>query len=205
MVTHPQVFISYSFSNYTVDFIEALERRLSEKEISFWRDETNISPGDNWSKAIENALTHCIVVIVVVTPQSISSQYVTFEWSYARGLGKKVIAILYDGNEEDIHPKLKEYQYIDFRGGVRKWDYLLQTLTQAISEQTSVLSSSKLVEQSQIINTFYRIAENKTTGKLEINDIINGFVRNDIIENTEAQLIRLAIEEQYQRISSNKS
>lgn len=108
-MTH--IFISYSHNDD--DFATELESRLEAKGIDAWTDH-DLEVGDNWKEGIDAAIEQCFALLVVVSPQSKSSEYVTYEWSYALGAGIKVLPLLL--KPTPLHPKLADLQYLDFTG-----------------------------------------------------------------------------------------
>jgi hypothetical protein len=106
------VFISYRFEHSVRYFVDAMEAQFATAGITWWRDRVNITPGMGWDRAIDDAIRACRVVVVIVTPESMRSQYVNYEWCYALGLGRYIVPVLYDSTEQ--HVKLKEFQGVDF-------------------------------------------------------------------------------------------
>jgi hypothetical protein len=69
-------------------------------------------------------------LIVVVTPSAKASEYVTYEWAFAWGVGVKVIPVLLEPTP--LHPRLEVLQYLDFSiRSARPWDKLLARLRDA--------------------------------------------------------------------------
>jgi hypothetical protein len=62
-----------------------------------------------------------------MSPDSINSHYVTYEWAFAHGLGKPIIPLLYQ--KTDLHKKLSDLQYLDFtHRTIRPWDQLFERI-----------------------------------------------------------------------------
>src|SRR3954452_15491792 len=107
------VFISYS--SVDGDFADLLRLRLEQEGFTVWTDNGNLVAGDDWRDEIDQAIRDAFAVIVVMTPNSRSSQYVTFEWSFALGIGNvKVIPLLKEVGG-DTHPRIDPLQRLDFR------------------------------------------------------------------------------------------
>jgi len=66
----------------------------------------------HWDNSIEQALESCDTMLVLLSDQSVSSENVKDEYSYAIENGKKVIPVLLE--ECEIPFRLKRRQYIDF-------------------------------------------------------------------------------------------
>ena len=112
-------FVSYKHEPTSETFVKELRGRLQDEPgFTVWTD-TDIEPGSIWKQAIDNAINDSIAVLMIITPASLKSQYVTYEWSYALGKGKRVIPLLLEPPDPNnpIHPKLDDIQRgADFTG-----------------------------------------------------------------------------------------
>ena len=104
------IFISYSKKDST--FANKLADNLSEAGLKIWIDRS-IGGGEQWRESIEQNLKAAGDVIIIVSKNSLASDWVQHEGSLAYGWGKKLYPILIDtvGN---LPPWLEEYQWIDF-------------------------------------------------------------------------------------------
>lgn len=105
-----KVFLSYSRSN--TDFVLRLVRKLKEEGVDVWLDQTDIHPGSRWDVAIEKALESCDTILVVFSPDSVSSQNVLDEVSYGIEEGKRILPVLLQSCK--IPFRLRRFQYTDF-------------------------------------------------------------------------------------------
>jgi len=105
-----QIFISYSKKDS--DFAHKLANDLKAAGFKIWIDES-IAGGDQWRETIEKNLKDASEVIIVVSPNSMASQWVQHEGSLAYGWGKQLFPILIEPTET-LPPWLEEYQWIDF-------------------------------------------------------------------------------------------
>jgi hypothetical protein len=138
-----QIFISHSHKD--IDFAEDLHARLVQAGFTVWRD-TGIRGGEDWRREIDQAIQESVALVVMMTPEAKSSEYVTYEWAFALGAGTKVIPILLKRTE--LHPRLELLQYLDFtRPNAWPWDRLIESLSKA--------QSSKLQEEQPA----YRVHE----------------------------------------------
>ena len=121
----PQVFISYA-SNDAI-FADLTKMKLKEAEIRVWLDHGELRGGEEWRNSIDRGITNSDVMLVILTPSSCESPYVTYEWGFALGKEKKVIPILLQDTQ--IHPRLEVLQYLDFRN-LRScpWDELIEQI-----------------------------------------------------------------------------
>lgn len=127
-------FISYQHDSKR--FARTLKKNLEEYQILCWIDD-NIRYGDKWKNLIDTEIENSSGVIVIVTLAAMRSSYVTYEWSYAMGLGKKVIPVILEMPElTDIHPKLTDLQrhnFDDLRS--HKWKKLADELRNILSQE----------------------------------------------------------------------
>jgi hypothetical protein len=136
-----RVFISYSHDDF--EFAESLQLRLDKEGFETWMDVERLNAGEDWREEIDVAIKNSFALLLILTPKALESRYVSYEWSFAWGAGKKVIPLLLiQVDDNDIHPRLDRRQYLDFttRKG-REWDKLFGRLSQ-IREQ--VLNNYKV-------------------------------------------------------------
>lgn len=119
-------FISYSHKNNR--FVDELEIQLQNQGFAYWIDH-KIIPGEDWRKAIDDAIKASQGIILVVSKESMQSNYVTYEWSFGMGNDKPVIPLLIeDFDDVELHPKLESQQLIHFYPEKRDWTTLFQHL-----------------------------------------------------------------------------
>lgn len=106
-----RLFISYSRHD------EALARQLatdlSTLGAQVWIDVDSIPPGMNWSRAIQQGLDACEVMLLIVSPESMSSRNVEDEWNYFHTRRKPILPLLC--RDATIPYQLDRVQRIDFR------------------------------------------------------------------------------------------
>ena len=118
------IFISYKRNDY--DFVLIMIQKLEESGFSVWIDD-HIKTGEDWREAIDRAIRDAFAVIVVMTPDAKSSEYVTYEWAFALGIGVKVVPVMYKITQ--LHPRLDALQYLDFtKRRNRPWNRLIAHL-----------------------------------------------------------------------------
>jgi uncharacterized protein YjbI with pentapeptide repeats len=81
------LFISYSHAD--TPFVERLEPRLTEKGIRFWRDVHNMTSG-RMEKQVDHAMRQNPTVILILSENSIRSDWVEHEARLARELEKEI-------------------------------------------------------------------------------------------------------------------
>lgn len=120
----PRAFVSYSSSNG--DFAELLKIKLEQSGITVWRDVHEIAAGEEWRNEIDYGLLHSDCIIIILNKHAAESAYVTYEWAFALGNGKKVIPVLLEDCE--VHPRIKVLQYLDFTDNKRPWETLSESV-----------------------------------------------------------------------------
>ncbi len=134
-----KVFISYSSSDSI--FADLTKMKLKEAGIQVWLDSGELRAGEEWRDAIDKGISSMDVMIVVLTPQSCESPYVTYEWGFALGKGKTVIPILL--KSANVHPRLDVFQYLDFRDhNAFPWSQLISEISESASKSKSNNSSA---------------------------------------------------------------
>jgi hypothetical protein len=159
-----QVFISYQHADYA--FASNLRYVLHENGFEAWLDDKSISPGDRYRQHIEDGLSGSFAVVVIVTPESHTSEYVTYEWSYALGKGKKIIPLLVRPTEK--HPVLEQFSHIDCTSSRPSFDELIRRLREVQQETnqtaTSVQPAETLPDDLNFILTrLYSLASTPVT------------------------------------------
>ncbi len=159
-MTH--VFISYAHKN--ADFTHDIAHKLAKMGIETWIDRNRLVAGDNWRTEIDQAITNSFAVIVVMSQDAFESKYVTYEWAFALGQGKRVIPILIE--DTSFHPVLEAIQYIDFSNDDQNWTNLLTTLETLkkqvrpeIRAAASLLSSPKKADWLEGIESLYELRD----------------------------------------------
>ncbi len=106
-------FISYSHKDvYELKALLAFLSNASFRDDEIWFDK-NIEAGERWSEEIDRALEEAYAILVLVTPISMSSIYVNYEWSWAIGYGKPVIPLLFKNVPEHLQHPMLRFQYFD--------------------------------------------------------------------------------------------
>ncbi|MCS6872566.1 MAG: toll/interleukin-1 receptor domain-containing protein [Anaerolineae bacterium] len=114
-MTAPKVFISYKRDEEGF-FIKELRRKIEgmrSMHVEVFQD-VDMPPGIHWMQEIDQQIQQSFAVVVVLTRGSVSSPFVTYEWSYALGAGIGVLPLLrHKGIEESVHGRLKALQHLD--------------------------------------------------------------------------------------------
>jgi tetratricopeptide (TPR) repeat protein len=120
------VFISYKHDEDSV-FAELLIHKIKDAGFETWRDHDQIQPGEDWRTEIDQAIKSSLALVVIMTPAAKTSEYITYEWAFALGVGIRVIPVLHKKTE--LHPRLKILQFLDFTNWKSfPWFSLIKTL-----------------------------------------------------------------------------
>ena len=101
----------FSYARKDTEFVLKLAQKLRAVGVNLWLDQLDILGGQRWDHAIEKALETCQGMIVVLSPESVASDTVMDEVSYALEKRKLVIPVLI--SHCDIPFRLRRVQYID--------------------------------------------------------------------------------------------
>jgi hypothetical protein len=124
------VFISYSHQDRFI--AEVLAQRLNRVGYHTWVDFRGIVGGSEWRQSIENGLNHSLVCLILMTPESLASEYVRYEIGRAQDNRCAIVPLMV----RDCRPlpELEKYQYVDFRRGIEDaFDDLHRALIFAIT------------------------------------------------------------------------
>jgi len=103
-----------------------VRRALQRARSKDWLDVDDIRAGGDWREAIDTALREAAAVVIVLSPNSATSEYVTYEWSFALGAGIPVIPVVVKRSK--LHPRLEALQHIDFTMETPEWGRLIDGL-----------------------------------------------------------------------------
>jgi TIR domain/NB-ARC domain len=120
------IFISYAHSDS--DFVDRLEADLRTQEgLSIWVDRHGLAGGQKWRRALQDAIDRAQVLLVVLSPEAVASQYVQIEYGYASEEGKLIIPLYYRSCKVPL--ELRSIQWIDFE---HSYEQGLAALVQAL-------------------------------------------------------------------------
>ncbi|HSL46192.1 MAG TPA: SUMF1/EgtB/PvdO family nonheme iron enzyme [Anaerolineales bacterium] len=103
-------FISYSRVNSA--FVVRLAKDLKTAGFDVWLDQLDIPKGARWDDEIEAAVERSSTFMIVLAPESIESQNVKDELSYAIDAGKHLLPVVIRPCK--IPLRLRRFQYVDF-------------------------------------------------------------------------------------------
>ncbi|NMF82431.1 toll/interleukin-1 receptor domain-containing protein [Nodosilinea sp. P-1105] len=105
------LFISYSRREtpFVVGLLEGLERA----KLNVWLDFRNLMPGHTWKTQITDAIAQQDIFLLVVSPASMASANVEYEWRHAMALKKRIILLIFEATP--LPDDLKLCEWVDFR------------------------------------------------------------------------------------------
>lgn len=115
--TMDQVFISYSHRDQ--EFVSRLALDLEKRGAQVWIDREDIHAGTKWQESIADGVRACKAFLLVVSPESLKSEWARREFDLAVASNRPVIPLLYRKANipRELAAPLQSYQYIDFRQG----------------------------------------------------------------------------------------
>lgn len=133
----------FSYARKDTEFVLKLATELRTVGVDLWLDQLDILGGQHWDRAVEDALESCEGMIAVLSPESLASNNVMDEVSYALEQRKLVVPIML--RPCDIPFRLRRVQYVDFS---TDYDLGFRQLLRALRiEQQSVVAAPQVVEQ----------------------------------------------------------
>jgi len=106
------VFLSYATKDSK--HAQDLYSKIHHEGFKVYFSEKTIVGGDNFSDNIRDALVESAELWVLITPNSLHSEWVTTEWGAAWGLGKRIVPILLQCSHEALPNRLKLLQCADY-------------------------------------------------------------------------------------------
>jgi len=108
-----KIFLSYSRKD--IDFARKLSGDLEKAGYDVWWDLTDLRGGDDWVRVIPDAIAKSDFFIIVLSPNSIESEWVRKEYTQALSLRKKIIPLMFASC--DVPFALNTINYVNFVAG----------------------------------------------------------------------------------------
>jgi hypothetical protein len=97
MAEKPTVFISYPSSN--LEFARQLRTALAAQGYGVWMDRYNLPGSTHWQKSVRDAIQSCDQMVVVMSDETVQSDWVQYEVTTASQLNKPIIPVLVTDQE----------------------------------------------------------------------------------------------------------
>lgn len=105
-----QLFISYSRKD--IGFVRRLALDLENAGYEVWWDVSDLRGGDDWVRVIPEAIASSDAFLVVLSPESIASEWVRKEYTQALSLRKRIIPVMLERTAVPF--ALNTINYLDF-------------------------------------------------------------------------------------------
>lgn len=122
-----RVFISHSSKDQFI--AEAIAEKIEAFGAKTWIDIKHLQGGDSTIQEIIRAIGACNEAIVLVSADSVRSQWVSFEIGVVRTMNKRITPLLYNTNPNDMAP-MKDIAAID----LKDLDHFLAQLKKRIKQ-----------------------------------------------------------------------
>jgi Tol biopolymer transport system component len=135
-----QVFISYARKDFS--FVVRLANDLKNAGFEVWYDVSGISGGSRWMDKIEEAIRNSDFLVVVLSPESVVSEWVDREFLFANKLRRKIIPLYY--RDCDLSINYINLNYIDVQGN--NYHKNFAQILVALSGRSLLASKSEIVK-----------------------------------------------------------
>lgn len=123
-----RLYISYSRQD-SHDIAQRLTQDLMDRHFEVFIDDRLITAGQDWANVLEEALSEADVLLVLLSPGSVRSQFVRSEIAFAQQLGKRIMPLMV--SHTNIPLPLINIQYIDF---TKDYQTGLETLVKSLQK-----------------------------------------------------------------------
>jgi hypothetical protein len=120
----PRVFISYT--RHDLRAVQPLERALQAHDVIVWRDQESLYGGQQWPKAIGEAIAAHDYMLLVWSESAAQSHFVEFEWNSAIALRKTILPCVLD--DTPLPPALRAINAV----GATQLDEAVPRILQAL-------------------------------------------------------------------------
>jgi len=88
-----RVFLSYSRRDLV--FVEKFAEDLQKAGYAVWYDLTDLEGGDRWAREIQDGIRTSDIFVIVISPDSVKSEWVEREFLFASNRMMKIVPVLY--------------------------------------------------------------------------------------------------------------
>lgn len=193
------VFISYAREDS--DFAELLEGRLTEVGHSARLDRTILNAGEVWRDKLDKFIKASDVMVVIMTPDARASDYVAYEWAFARGAGVRIVPVRLKAGP--FHSCLDELHHVDFTNRQQPWEDLLAQIEKPAETQPTTTRAISVGTPPTVKRAVAALdnpdAEQQMAGVLSLADTDHPAARDALTEALEhpAKTVRMAAAIEY--------
>jgi hypothetical protein len=141
-----RVFLSYARNDLQV--VQRLEQEIVAHGLTVWRDQDSIYGGQQWPKAIGEAIATHDRVVLVWSQHAARSHFVELEWNIALALQTSIIPCWLD--QTPLPPALRATNGIDLRLLTEALPRLLKALRQSAVPPDAGRQASVVAQLAQI-------------------------------------------------------
>jgi len=170
------VFFSYSHRN--TDFALNLANKLRSAGADIWIDRLDIETGSRWDNSIEEALENSNTFLIIISKDSMASENVLDEVSYAIEENKQIVPVLMEPCK--IKFRLRRFQYADFSTDPKVG---MQTIIEVLKLNETV--ANKLREEELVEFAKNSDDEKKIENDLSPNDETYSILESKLISPVE--------------------
>lgn len=153
-----KVFISHSSQDKWV--ARKISEDLNDRGIDTFLDEKDILTGESVDDAIGKHLLECDELLILISPASLSSQWVFVEIGGAKALGKRLVPILFHVGANELPPMLSRFLARDINGIATYYDEAKERSTKvAVPPPTKEIRTKRRKRLKLSIGDRVRIAE----------------------------------------------
>lgn len=99
----PRVFLSYSSQDR--ESAVRVADALAESGVECFLDQRDLTVGDPFVERLMAELENCMAVVLLISEEALSSQWVPFEVGYAMALGKRILPFISEGSAAGALPQ----------------------------------------------------------------------------------------------------
>lgn len=162
-------FLSYSRQNS--DFVTKLAADLKKAGTNVWLDQIDIVPGMRWDDSIQNALNESGGLLIALSADSVKSQNVMDEISFAISNGKRIVPLVIEPCSVPF--RMARYQHIDFSGD---YDTAIQQLLKTLNTEHSSPPDAAPVSKSSLLNKSQSLEWEKNAAKYRLVTRLTGIL-----------------------------
>lgn len=105
------VFLSYSEKDHSIAL--KIRKKLEKVNASVFMSSKSLRPGDDFADKISKSLLGSSEMWIILSPNSLNSEWVTTEWGAAWVLSKRIIPILYRCDIPQLPERLRRLHCVD--------------------------------------------------------------------------------------------
>lgn len=139
-----KIFLSYSRKD--IDFARKLSMDLEKAGYDVWWDLTDLRGGDDWVRVIPDAIAKSEFFIVVLSPNSVESEWVRKEYTQALSLRKKIVPIMF--TPCTVPFALNTINYVNFATGEYQENFANLLRALGYTDTPPVVTPFKRVQSS---------------------------------------------------------